>query len=163
MTEVPVQAERLPGIGWRYTVPADAGRQVVVVAEDRGATHLVLVDPELDEPLTTVRLASAQAAVLAALVIRARFTVETTSPAAPGADAGEVVVETVPVAAGSPVAGLAPGDLSKRLGSDATLLGVICDATPEIVETDGSRSVRVGDRLVVATRRSKLDALLGAV
>lgn len=165
--DVQVQAERLPGVGWRYTVPADAGRQVLVVAEDRGATHLVLVDPDLDEPLTTVRLAPQHAAVLAALMIRARFTIEAAGPAATpqasGADAGEVVVETVTVGATSPVIGLARRDLPQRLGPDATLLGVICDATPEIVETDGGRPFQVGDRLVVAARRGRLVAMRGAV
>ena len=49
MSDVRVQAERLAAIGWRYTLPADRGRQVVVVVEDRGHTHLVFVDPRLDE------------------------------------------------------------------------------------------------------------------
>lgn len=40
MTDVQVQAERPPVIGWRYTLPADAERQVVVVAEDPGAVPL---------------------------------------------------------------------------------------------------------------------------
>lgn len=56
MTDLHVQAQRLPGIGWRYTIPADRGRHVMVVVEDRGPRYLVLLDPHLDEALTTVRL-----------------------------------------------------------------------------------------------------------
>ena len=75
MTDLRVRAQRLPGVGWRYTVPADGGRHVTVVVEDRGPRHLVLVDPRLDEALTTVRLPAERASVLAALLTGARFTV----------------------------------------------------------------------------------------
>ena len=165
MTDVRVQAERLPGIGWRYTLPADVGRQVVVVAEDSGAVHLVLVDPRLDEPLTTVRLASEHAAVLAALLTGARFTLEAPEDTrtTTGSDPGEVVVETVRIADGSPAVGLAPQQVTGRFGSEARLLGVICDATPQLVETDERRGVQVGDKLVVAARRSQLEHLRNAV
>ncbi|GAA4732943.1 hypothetical protein GCM10023328_10310 [Modestobacter marinus] len=164
MTDVRVHAERLPGIGWRYSLPADRGRRVVVVVEDRGPTHLVLVDPRLDEPLTTVRLPAEHTSVLAALLTGARFTLET-SEAAPTTtpDQAEVVVETVAIAGGSPALGLAPDDIVRRLGPDAALLGVICDATPQLVENDDGRSVRAGDKLVVAARRSRLHQLRDAV
>jgi hypothetical protein len=95
MTDLPVQAQRLAGIGWRYTVPADGGRHVTVVVEDRGPRHLVLVDPRLDEALTTVRLPAERASVLAALLTGARFTViRSDEPAGPDAvDPLEVVAE----------------------------------------------------------------------
>lgn len=164
MPDVRVHAERLQGIGWRYSLPADQGRQVVVVLEDRGPTHLVLVDPRLDEPLTTVRLPAEHASVLAALLTGARFTLET-AEAVPTTtqDEAEVVVETVTIASGSPALGLAPDDIVRRLGPDAALLGVICDATPQLVENDEGRSVQAGDKLVVAARRSRLDRLRDAV
>jgi K+/H+ antiporter YhaU regulatory subunit KhtT len=164
MEDVRVQVERLPVIGWRYTMPADLGRKVVVVAQDSGPTHLVLVDARREEPLTTIRLQADQAAVLAALLIRARFTLEEAQyppQAAPGPE--EVVVETVRIGSGSPVLGLAPDDVVGRLGSDAALLGVISDATPELVEADRDRGVQVGDKLVVAARRGRLDQLRNAV
>ncbi|SFE80701.1 hypothetical protein [Blastococcus tunisiensis] len=165
MPDVRVQAERLPGIGWRYTLPADVGRQVVVVAEDSGSAHLVLVDPRLDEPLTTVRLSAEHAAVLAALLTGAQFTLEVVQDArtAAHADPREVVVETVRIPDGSPAVGLAPQQVTGRLGSDACLLGVICDATPELIETDERRRVQVGDKLVLAARRSELEQLRNTV
>lgn len=165
MADIQVQAQRLPGIGWRYNLPADQGRRIVVVAEDRGPRHLVLVDPRLEEPLTTVRLPRESAAVLAALLTGARFTLIT--PEEPvdvsARDPSEVVVETVQVASGSPAVGLAGDDIAARLGPDGALLGVIDDRTPELVESDGARGIRVGDKLVVAIRRSNLAELRSLV
>jgi hypothetical protein len=46
----------------------------MVVVEDRGPRHLVLLDPRLDEALTTARLPADRAFVLAALLTGARFT-----------------------------------------------------------------------------------------
>jgi len=165
MSDQTVQAERLPGIGWRYTVPALENRQLVILVEDRGPRHLVLVDPESDHPLMTVRLSAADAAVVAALLTGARFRVTTKDedPAGAAADLAEAVVETVHVASGSPVVGLPQHDVAPRLGPDATLLGVIDDGTPELVETDDARGMRVGDKLVVAARRSQLDSLRSAL
>jgi hypothetical protein len=42
------------------------------------------------------------------------------------------------------------------------VLGVICDATPQLVETDERRGVQAGDKLVVAARRGRLEHLGGA-
>ena len=99
MTDLQVQAQRLPGIGWRYTIPADRGRHVMVVVEDRGPRHLALLDGRLDEAPAAVRLPAERASVLAALLTGARFTVmpvdETAGVGA--ADPREAVVETVPV------------------------------------------------------------------
>jgi K+/H+ antiporter YhaU regulatory subunit KhtT len=165
MSDPEVQAQRLPGIGWRYTVPADLGRDVVVVAEDRGARHLVLVDPRLDEALTTVRLPAGHASVLAALLTGARFTV-TTSDEVAGAgtpNPHEVVVEMLRVTSGSPVVGLTQDEVSPRLGTDAVLLGIIDDRTPALVEPDRGRAIREGDKLVVAARRGLMESLRSAV
>lgn len=118
----------------------------MVVVADRGPTHLVLVDPRLDEPLTTVRLPAGHASVLGALLPGARFTLETAG-AVPGGtpDQAEVVVETVSTAGGSPALGLAPEDVVRQLGPAVALLGVICDATPQLVEDDDRRSVQAGE------------------
>jgi K+/H+ antiporter YhaU regulatory subunit KhtT len=72
MTGVKVQAERLPGIGWRYSLPANRERELSIVVEDRGPRHLVLIDPSTDESLTTIRLTDADATVVAALLTGAR-------------------------------------------------------------------------------------------
>lgn len=76
-------------------------------------------------------------------------------------DPTEVVVETVTVPHGSPALGRAPVDVVRPAG--AVLLGVSCDATPQLVGTDVGRGVRAGDKLVVVTRRGRLSRLRGAV
>jgi hypothetical protein len=38
MSDVVVRAQRLPGIGWRYSLPTDPEIQLMVV-EDRGPLH----------------------------------------------------------------------------------------------------------------------------
>jgi hypothetical protein len=70
---VSVEAERLPGIGWRYSVPLDPDRLVTIVVEDGGARHLAIVDPATDDALSTMRLSESDASVVAALLTGARF------------------------------------------------------------------------------------------
>ncbi len=165
MTDLQVRAQRLPGIGWRYSIPADRGRHVMVVVEDRGPRYLVLLDPRLDEALTTVRLPAEHASVLAALLTGARFAlVPADEPAGPDAtDPLEVVVETVRVTSGSPAVGLTQDEAAPRLGAGAALLGVIDDRTPELVDPEGGRAIQEGDELVVAARRGRMESLRGAV
>jgi K+/H+ antiporter YhaU regulatory subunit KhtT len=73
MTSVKVQADRLPGVGWQYSVPIDQGKQLMIIVEDRGPRHLALADPSLDAPLSTVRLSDTDANVIAALLTGTRF------------------------------------------------------------------------------------------
>jgi K+/H+ antiporter YhaU regulatory subunit KhtT len=77
MTEhISVEAQRLPGIGWRYSVPAGSDRQVTIAVEDGGTRHLAIVDPSADHALSTVRLSEKDAGVVAALLTGARFHLE---------------------------------------------------------------------------------------
>jgi hypothetical protein len=136
----------------------------VVVVEDRGPRHLILVDPRTEEQLVAVRLSAEHASVLAALLTGARFTVETPETAPETTpDPTEVVVDTVKIAGGSPAIGMTPDDVVRQMGPDAVLLGVICDATPQLVETEEGRGVQVDDKLVVAVRRGRLESVRGAV
>lgn len=74
--DVRVQAERLAGIGWRYTVPTDPDRQLMIIVEDAGPRHLAVADPSLDDPVTTLRLSETDAGVVAALLAGVRFHLE---------------------------------------------------------------------------------------
>jgi hypothetical protein len=49
---------------------------LMIVVEDRGPRHLMLVDPSLDESLTTVRLNDTDASVVAPLLTGTRFHIE---------------------------------------------------------------------------------------
>ncbi len=165
MADLPVQAQRLPGVGWRYTLPADGGRHVMVVVEDRGPRYLVLLDPRRDEALTTIRLSAEHASVVAALLAGARFTlVPSDEHAGAGTqDPREVVVERVQVTSRSPVLGLTQDQAAPRLGAGAALLGVVDERTPELVDPEGGRAIEEGDVLVVAARRQLMESLRGAL
>jgi len=90
--DVTVTAQRLPGVGWRYSVPADRNRHVMIVLEDAGSRHLVLVDPSLDEPVSTVRLSADDAGVVAALLTGARFDIDVCKDEVPRRAQEKVVV-----------------------------------------------------------------------
>jgi K+/H+ antiporter YhaU regulatory subunit KhtT len=167
MSDVLVRGQRLPGLGWRYDLVMDDGRQLLIVVEDRGPRHLMIVDARADEPLTSLRLSPEQATTFAALLTGARFTV---APAPAPAEGREevlatpgVVVDTVRIDKGSPAVGQRPERVESLLGTDVALLGVISDDTPDIVETDPGRALRVGDRLVVAARPDGLTRVREAV
>jgi K+/H+ antiporter YhaU regulatory subunit KhtT len=103
LTDLPVQTQRLLGIGGRYTIPADHGLHLMVVAEDRGSRHLAFADPRRDQALATVRLPAEHASVLAALLTGARSTLVTSDQVTGSGDHDplEVVVETPQVTSGS--------------------------------------------------------------
>jgi hypothetical protein len=83
---------------------------------------------------------------VAALLTGARFTLETPEAVPPMTPDPADVVETVKVANESPLLGLAPNDVVEQMGSDAVVPGVICGATPQLVETDERRGVQAGDK-----------------
>jgi hypothetical protein len=63
----------------------------------------------------------------------------------------------------SPAVGRLPGDVIRELGLDAALLGVTRDRTAEPVEANAQRPIEIGDKLVVAVRRSGVDSVRSAV
>jgi K+/H+ antiporter YhaU regulatory subunit KhtT len=93
MTNITVRAQRLPAVGWRYSMPADQGRKLMIIVEDRGSRHLMLVDPSLDEPHTTVRLSDTDADVVAALLTGARFHIELSEDEALGQAPEETAIQ----------------------------------------------------------------------
>lgn len=163
MTEVVVEGQRLPGIGWRYDIPVQDGRRLLLVVEDRGPRHIMLVDPRIEDQLTSARISEAQATAFAALLTGARFNVRTAGAREEAydvvPDTEKVLVELVDVHESSPVRGLPPDQAADVLGTGVALLGVISDETPDVVETDPTRRLRDGDRLVVAARPGSLARL----
>ncbi len=61
MSEIEVNATRLPGVGWRYELALARGTALFVLVEDSGRRHLLLVRDGDDEPMVTVPLNEAQA------------------------------------------------------------------------------------------------------
>jgi TrkA domain protein len=162
VADVLVRSQRLPGVGWRYDLDLIGGSRLVVVVEDGGRRHLMVMRPGDTDPLVSVALTGEQSLAVAALVSGARFGVAEEGVGVPvgGAPEGEVVVESLVVQPSSGAVGVPAEELDRRLGPDATLLAVISDETPEIVEEERERPTRPGDRVVVAVRRSRLDEAL---
>jgi K+/H+ antiporter YhaU regulatory subunit KhtT len=161
MGDVMVQAQRLPGIGWRYSVPTALNRQLMIVVEDRGPRHLVIVDPSLDASLMTMRLSETDAGVVAALLAGVRFHLEV--PEDERGRAEEAVVWVLTVERDSPAVNRRPTEALRALGLDVTLLELISERVPEPGEAETDRPVEVGDKLVVAVRRSQLESVGTAI
>ena len=64
MSEIQVNATRLPGVGWRYELALARGTALFVVVEDSGRRHLLLVREGDDEPMVSVPLNEALGYIL---------------------------------------------------------------------------------------------------
>ncbi|MBK6762505.1 MAG: hypothetical protein IPG68_04160 [Micrococcales bacterium] len=153
MSEIEVNATRLPGVGWRYELALARGTALFVLVEDSGRRHLLLVRDGDDEPMVTVPLNEAQSLAVASLLSGARFSTVTREPAE-ALGPPQTLVDSVLVTRESAILGLLPGDVADRLSPFAEVLGVVCDETPQILEGDPNRPLQVGDRVVVAARES---------
>ncbi len=149
-----VRERRLPGIGHRYEIPLGRGQVLVVVVEDTGGREIGVLDRDADAPAVTLTLSHDQAMAVAALLTGARFALDTSDDDLVAAD--EVEVETVTIAEGSPAVDRPVSQIPLLPDSDAAVLAVIRDETPEVVEDEPDTPARPGDRLVVAARRDRI-------
>ncbi len=159
--DIRVREQRLPGIGHRYELALDTGRRVTVVVQDGGRRELGLLSGRADQPDVVVSLTEEQAVALAALLSGARFAIDSTDD--DRIDADEVVVETVTLRPGSRAVGRSMKDIRLAGDSEATVLAVIRDETPELVEAETSPPCRPGDRVVIAARRQHLREVVHAL
>jgi K+/H+ antiporter YhaU regulatory subunit KhtT len=159
--EIHVREQRLPGIGHRYELALDLNRRLTVVVQDGGRRELGLVSGRADEPDLVVSLSQEEAVALAALLSGARFAIDSSED--DRIDSDQVVVETVTLGAGSPAVGRAMKDIRLSGDKEATVLAVIRDETPELVEDETSQACRPGDRVVIVARRHHLDEVVHAL
>ena len=152
--DIHIREQRLPGIGHRYELDVDAGRQLVVVVQDGGRREVGLVSRLAEEPEAVVSLSEEQAVALAALLSGARFSIDSTGD--DHIDADEVVVETVTLGPASPAIGRPLNEIPLMGDAQAAVLAVIRDETPELVEDENTRPSQAGDRVVIAVRRQHL-------
>jgi hypothetical protein len=73
--------------------------------------------------------------------------------------AEEAVVWVLTVERDSPAVSRRPVEALRALGLDAAHLDVISERVPEPGEADTDRPIEVGDKLVVAGRRSQLESV----
>ena len=156
--DVRVREQRLPGIGHRYDIELDDGRQLFVVVQADGRRAVGIVDPRADQPDVTASLSQDQAVAAAAILTGARFSIDTSDD--DGIAVDEVAVETITLGEGSPAVGRVAGEVAHSAGPDVAILAVIRDETPEVIEDSLTEPIRPGDRIVVAARREQVDTLV---
>ena len=156
--DIHIREQRLPGIGHRYELDVDAGRQLTIIVQHGGRREVSLGSRLADEPDAVVSLSEEQAVALAALLSGARFSIDSTDDHQ--IDANQVVVETVTLGPGSPAIGRPVNDIPLTGDPEAAVLAVIRDETPELVEDEPTRPPRPGDRVVIAARRQYLAAVV---
>jgi TrkA domain protein len=159
--DVRIHEQNLPGIGHRYDVSVGDDRQLIVVVQRSGRREIGISRRGADEPATSVGLSHDQAVAVAALLTGARFSIESDPERDSGA--GHVAIETVTLSERSPAVGRPPREVPLLEDSDATILAVIRNDTPQLLEDDVIEPCRAGDRLVVAARRERLADVVRAL
>lgn len=152
--DVRIREQNLPGIGHRYEVSVAGARHLIVVVQRAGRREIAIGRPGTDDPAAAVSLSHDQAVAVAALLTGARFSIE--SDPEGDSPVGGVAVETVTLSEGSPAIGRPAREVPLLAGSDAAILAVIRDDTPQLLEDESTEPCRVGDRVVVAARRDRL-------
>ena len=146
--EMNVTEQVLPGVGVRYEIDMDDGRRLFVIAH-RDGQRVVGVMSEADEPDKQVVLDQPAAVTLAALLLGARFTIDTSNEEWVSSD--EVAVEVVELGEGSPALGLYQAEV-ELADAEAVVLAVLSDSSSDLVKSEDHHRLQVGDRIVVAAR-----------
>jgi TrkA domain protein len=159
--DIRVREVALPGIGMRYEIELDESRCIYVIARYDGRREIGVAG-EADEPETHVALDQQAAVTVAALLLGARFSMETRDEGWVSSD--EVVVDVVELGASSPAVGKSQAELESDLvDPGAVVLAVMSDTTPELVESELHYRCQVGDRVVVAARGARIDQVAAAL
>ncbi len=153
MNPLKVIEQLLPGLGKRFEFQLDADHDLAVVALRDGTRHLAILDRTNAEPVTTtIELDPDQAVTLGALLLGARFTIDTLpAPQRVGA----TVVDTVAVTANAPALGMTPSAALAALDADAIVLAVIRNNSGEVVENHLEIELSAGDRVAIAVRHDR--------
>lgn len=157
--DIRVREVALPGIGMRYEIGIGADRCIYVIARHDGRREIGVAGPD-DEPEVHVALDQQAAVTIAALLLGARFSLETRDDAWFSSD--EVVVDVVELGASSPAVGKAQAEF-ELVDPGAVVLAVMSDTTPELVESELHYRCQVGDRVVVAARGARIDQVKAAL
>jgi TrkA domain protein len=140
---VEVAEVRLPGVGLRHDFRTRSGRRVGVVSHRTGRRDLVVYDTrDPDACSEVVKLATEEADVLAELLGAPRIVERLASIRD---QVPELLVERLPIAAGSPYAGRTLGDTQARTRTGASVVAVLRPG-PDFKFEPGDAAVVVGTR-----------------
>ena len=157
--EMRVSEQVLPGIGMRYEIEVPGGRRLYVIARRDGGREIGVV-ADGDEPESHVVLDQQAAVTIAALLLGARFTVDTSDTAWVSSD--EAVVEIVELRDDSAAVGKFQAELELP-DPEAVVLAVMSDTTPDLVESEIEHRCQPGDRIVVAARAARIAQVTAAL
>ncbi len=152
--DVHIREQQLPGIGRRFDLDVEDRLTLTVVARRDGSRDIAVSEMGADQPRRSVHLPREQAVAVGSLLLGARFC------EGDARDGRAVDVGTVVLGAGSPAIGRVPSQIPLLDGSDAAVVAVARDDTPQLLEDDRHRACESGDRLVVAARRDWLDEVI---
>lgn len=155
--EVHVREHPMPDNARLFSVTLADGTLLSIATEAAGGGRdLSLTPPGHDEAAVNVRLSDVEATTVAALLGGVRFTVE----APDHTPVGAANLRTLTIGAGSPAVDRRLDEIEVPQPEDATVIAVIRDDTPELVEQDPDRPVQPGDRLVLVGRPGAMSALV---
>lgn len=164
--DIHIREHLLAGVGRRYDIELGDGQVLSVVVSHDGTRKLTVRDRGADEPHLHISLTAAQASAVSALLSGARFFIETDAATGIGfAETGPVGTGsagfgTLTLTTASPAVGRRAGDVALLEGSDAVIVALIRDDTPQLLEDDLDQPFRPGDRLVVAARPERLNDVI---
>ena len=151
--DVHIREQELPGIGRRFDLDVGDGLTLIVVARHDGSRDVAVSEKGADQPRRSVHLGREQAVAVGSLLLGARFSHS-------GGDSGALGVGTVVLGAGSPAIGRIPSEIPLPGGSEAAVVAVARDDTPQLLEDDRHRPCQPGDRLVIAARGDRLGEVI---
>ena len=152
---VHIREEGLPGIGRRFDLDVDDGLTLVVVARRDGSRDVAVRENGADEARRSVHLDREQAVAIGSLLLGALF-----SDGGETSDKCALDVSTLLIGNHSPAVGKIPADIRLPTGTDAAVVAVARDDTPQLLEDDRHRPCEPGDRLVIVARRDRLDEVI---
>lgn len=152
--DVHIREQALPGVGHRYELSLGRRRWLAVIVKSDGRREVSIGSHDVDEPDATATLAQEQAVAIASVLTGARFSIDTSDDRQVISD--EVSVETVTLTQRSPAIGRVAAEIPLLHDSDASVLAVIRDEIPTLVEDAAKQPCQQGDRVVVAARRDRL-------
>ena len=153
--DVHIREQELPGIGRRFDLDVADGLTLIVVARHDGSRDVAVSEKDADEPRGSVHLGREQAVAVGSLLLGARFSDG-------GGDSGgsRLDVSTVVLGARSPAIGRIPTEIPLPGGSEAAVVAVARDDTPQLLEDDRHRPCEPGDRLVIVARGDRLGEVI---
>jgi len=156
--DVHIREQALPGIGRRYDLALGHRQWLSLIVRKDGVREINIGSDDADAPDASAQLEPAQAVAVASILTGARFSIDTSDDS--DIESGAVGVETVTLSERSPAIGLLAAEIPLPPGSDASVLAVIRDETPDLLEDAARQACQPGDRVVVAARRDRLGAIV---